>query len=68
MTRKKAEADIEKLVYKVAGKNLRLIRVIRLYEGNVIYLIKPKKLRYWLPSVALRDADETFADLRKLGF
>ncbi|KQS36868.1 class I SAM-dependent DNA methyltransferase [Pedobacter sp. Leaf194] len=66
--KEKAEADIEKLVYKVAGKNLRLIRVIRLYEGNVIYLIKPKKLRYWLPSVALRDADETFADLRKQGF
>lgn len=64
----KAENDIQKLVFNVAGVNLRLIRVIRLYEGNVVYLIKPKKLRYWLPSVALRDADETFKDLRKQGF
>lgn len=64
----KAEKDMQKLVYKIAGVNLRLTRVLKLYEGNVIYLIKPKKLRYWLPSVALRDADETFKDLRKQGF
>lgn len=63
-----AEIDIEKLVLKVSGENLRLVRVIRLYDANVIYLIKPKKLRYWLPSIALRDADETFVDLRKQGF
>jgi len=43
--------------------NLRFIRVINLYDKNVIYLIKPKQLRYWLRSVAIRDADETFAYL-----
>jgi len=63
-----AEEQIDKLVKKVAGVSLRLTRVVRLYEGNVIYIIKPKKLRYWLRSVALRDADETFSDLRKQGF
>jgi len=62
------EDSVSKLVYKVIGENLRITRVIRMYEGNVIYFIKPKKLRYWLPSIALRDADETFADLRKQGF
>lgn len=64
----KAEKAIEKLVKKNIGVSLRITRVVRLYDGNVIYLIKPKKLRYWLQSIALRDADETFADLRKQGF
>lgn len=65
---KKAEDYIEELVKKNSGISLRLTRIVRLYEGNVIYLIKPKKLRYWLKSIALRDADETFSDLRKQGF
>ena len=63
-----AEKYIEQLVQKKSGVSLRLTRIIRLYEGNVIYLIKPNKLRYWLQSIALRDADETFSDLRKQGY
>lgn len=62
------EEHIEQLVQKNSGVSLRLTRIVRLYEGNVIYLIKPKKLRFWLKSIALRDADETFSDLRKQGF
>ena len=64
----KADADMEKLVKRVCGVSLRITRIIRFYDRNVIFLIKPKKLRYWLKSIALRDADETFADLRKQGF
>jgi type I restriction-modification system DNA methylase subunit len=63
-----AEINIEKLVRKNLGVSLRLTRIIRMYEGNVIYLIKPKKLRYWLRSIALLDADETFSDLIKQGY
>ena len=63
-----AENHIKQLVQKNLGVSLRLTRIVRLYEGNVIYLIKPKKLRYWLQSIALRDADETFSDLRKQGY
>jgi len=63
-----AEKHIEHLVQKNSGVSLRLTRIVRLYEGNVIYLIKPKKLRYWLKTIALRDADETFSDLRKQGY
>jgi hypothetical protein len=33
-----------------------------------MFLLKPDRLRYWLRSVALRDADETLADLRAQGF
>lgn len=63
-----AEKHIEQLVQKNIGVSLRLTRIVRLYEENIIYLIKPKKLRYWLQSIALRDADETFSDLRKQGY
>lgn len=64
----KAEKHIEHLVNKKLGVSLRVTRVVRLYEENIVYLIKPKKLRYWLKSIALRDADETFSDLRKQGY
>ncbi|WP_421812351.1 HsdM family class I SAM-dependent methyltransferase [Flagellimonas sp.] len=63
-----AEEHLQELVSKDFGVSLRLKRVIRLYEGNIIYLIKPKKMRYWLQSIAIRDADETFSDLRKQGY
>lgn len=64
--------DIEKHLDKLLTKtyetaNLRIIRVLTLYEENVIYLIKPNQLRYWLRSVAIRDADETIFDLFSQG-
>ncbi len=40
-------------------------RIIKAYGKDSIILAKPKQLRYWLPSIALRDADETFADYIK---
>jgi hypothetical protein len=56
------------LVKNYEGSNLRIIRVLRIYDENVIYLVKPKQIRYWLRSVAIRDADETFIDLVKQGY
>jgi hypothetical protein len=47
---------------------LSVTRIARLYDGVCIYLLKPNQLRYWLRSVALRDADETLADLAEQGF
>lgn len=41
-----------------AGPHLRFRRVVREFSGNVLYLTKPKDYRYWLESVAVRDADE----------
>lgn len=47
-------------------------RIIRYYDHvngyDCVYLIKPNSLRYWLKSIALRDADDTFMDLKKGGF
>lgn len=48
--------------------NINITRIARLYDGAGIYLLKPDRLRYWLRSVALRDADEMLADLVDQGF
>lgn len=53
---------------EVKRGNINITRIARLYDGAGIYLLKPDRLRYWLRSVALRDADETLADLVEQGF
>ena len=62
---------IETLIYNETKQNTRITRVLRGYlheQGqDILILIKPNLLRYWLKSVALRDADETFADLKRAG-
>jgi hypothetical protein len=37
-------------------------KIIKVYGKDAIILAKPKQLRYWILSIALRDADESFAD------
>lgn len=63
-----AEAHLRQLLYTQPHPSLRFSRILRLYEHNLIYLIKPNQKRFWLRSVALRDADETFADLVAQGY
>lgn len=43
-------------------------RVIRFYEGNTLIIVKPDRLRHWIPSTAIRDADETLIDLQEQGY
>lgn len=68
----KTEIEIENhiadLVYNKMGTSYRINRVVKIYDGDLIYLIKPKELRYWLQSIALRDADETIVDLYNAGY
>jgi len=66
-----AEALREKLdtfLCEQQGTTLQVTRIARIYDGNFIFLLKPDRLRFWMRSVALRDADETLADLRTQGF
>jgi hypothetical protein len=49
------------------GPALRLRRIARIFDGRAILLLKPDRRRYWLPSIALRDADETLAELHAQG-
>jgi hypothetical protein len=62
----KGKLDI--LLREERNAGLNVTRIARLYDGACIYLLKPDRLRYWIRSIALRDADETLADLAEQGF
>jgi len=62
------KGKINALLEEKRGGGLQVARIARLYDGACIYLLKPDQLRYWLRSIALRDADETIADLAEQGF
>ncbi|MFV1976797.1 MAG: hypothetical protein ACC651_13685, partial [Candidatus Scalindua sp.] len=62
------EGDLTILMENNKGENSLYRRILKIYGNNTVYLIKPKTLRYWLKSVALRDASETFMDLVKSGY
>jgi hypothetical protein len=62
------ESDLYELIQNNTTTNSRIVRMLRIYEKNTIYLIKPKQTRYWLRSIAIRDADETFSDLVAQGY
>ncbi len=64
----KIEDSLYQLIQNNTNSNARIVRMMRIYEKNVIYLIKPRQVRYWLRSVAIRDADETFTDLIAQGY
>ena len=40
---------------------------MKIYGKNTITFLKPKNLRYWLKSIALRDADDVFDDIIEKG-
>ena len=45
-----------------------VMRITRFYDNNFLFLLKPDIHRYWTRSIALRDADDVFSDLRAQGF
>ncbi len=59
---------LDALLREQKSPSLRVTRIARIYDDRFVFLLKPDRLRYWLRSVALRDADETLADLRAQGF
>ena len=65
---KGSEEALQRLVYDNSRESLRLVRVVRFYDENVILIVKPDRLRYWIQSTAIRDADDTLADLRQQGW
>jgi hypothetical protein len=38
-------------------------RIVRIYKEKRIIMIKPKQVRFWMKTIALRDADDTFNDI-----
>ncbi len=63
-----AASVLQELCHRQHGPRLFVNRIIRLYEKNVILMIKPNQKRFWLRSVAMRDADETVAELIEAGY
>jgi N-6 DNA Methylase len=66
------DVSLKKLIEENTHKSVKTTRILRGYfnqEGyDKLYLIKPKQRRYWLQSIAIWDADETFDDLIKAGY
>ena len=59
---------VNALLLEKRGAGVNVTRIARIYDGSCIYLLKPDRLRYWLRSIALRDADDTLAEMNQQGF
>jgi hypothetical protein len=59
---------LKEVVFVQHQEALQTARVVRFYEQNTIVIIKPDRLRHWIKSTAIRDADETLIDLQEQGF
>jgi hypothetical protein len=62
------EEQLKSLVFDESFASLRTTRVVRFYHENVVFIVKPDRLRYWIPSTAIRDADDTLIDLQRQGY
>jgi hypothetical protein len=62
------EEHLMSLVFEETFSSLRTVRVVRFYHENVVFIIKPDRLRYWIRSTAIRDADDTLTELRQQGY
>lgn len=47
---------------------MTITRIVRLYDKEFLFLLKPDRHRFWTRSIALRDADDVLADLRAQGY
>lgn len=61
-------SKLDALLKEKRGRSLTITRIVRLYDENFLFLLKPDRHRFWTRSVALRDADDVMADLRAQGF
>ena len=57
-----SKKDLNDLL-KFADEGYVVRRIARIYKENCIILIKPKQIRFWMQTIALRDADDTFNDI-----
>jgi hypothetical protein len=64
----KLENELEILIRQKVSSSARVNRIIRFYHENKFYLIKPRNYRFWLKSIAIKDADEILMDLIEAGY
>jgi hypothetical protein len=61
------EGDLSELIENKQD-SVHYRRILRLYQKDLVFLVKPKTLRYWLKSIALRDASDVMIDLVNSGY
>jgi hypothetical protein len=49
---------LESLMEKEQSYSLHAKRIVQIFTGNTVMIIKPNKLRYWIRSTAIRDVDD----------
>lgn len=52
------------IIYSQQGDSLSFssIRLLRYYDEDILIIVKPDRLRYWIRSVAIQDADDVLMD------
>lgn len=60
--------NLRKLIFHKHHESLRTVRMLRVYSDNMMLIVKPDRLRFWIPSTAIRDADETIVALVDQGY
>ena len=55
--------QIDGLINFDINESLTATRIIQYYAANKVLFVKPNQKRYWLASIAYRDADSVFADI-----
>lgn len=58
--------NLDKILIEERSPSIYIRRNLRRYSDHKISIIKPNQRRYWTKSAALRDADETYADIMLL--
>ncbi len=55
--------NLRAAVFKSHGESFYTARIIRFYDEDLLVFIKPDRLRYWIRSTALKDADDVLSDI-----
>lgn len=64
----KLRGRLDVLIREQRSESISVTRIARIYDDNLLFLIKPDRFRFWMRSIAMRDADEVLADLRAQGY
>ena len=57
--------QLDELLLSERSGSVAVKRNVRVYNKELIYIIKPNQSRYWSYSFACRDADEIYADIMR---
>jgi len=61
--------DISDLIEYDISRSLKSKRILRIYHiQDTVIFVKPNQYRYWLSSIAYRDADKAIAHYSKMGY